>query len=444
MPPALPSILSAAERRASVLALGFGATVAMWAAGYVGRLPALVVPGPLLLASLLACLVAAGLALGRYAGLGAREGAAVGLLSGLLNLLVLGGLLGGARPGQGVPTAFVWLPGSILLAAVLAAAGAAAGARWARREPPYREWCAAFVRVAIAAALLLLVAGGLVTSSGAGLAVVDWPNTFGYNMFLYPFSRMTGGVYYEHAHRLFGALLGLTTLALAIQLQLREPRRWVRGVGWLALALVGVQGLLGGLRVTGRLTLSTDPAAMRPSIALALLHGILAQAVFAALVALGAFTSAAWRGPQPTGTPGTRRGRLLAAGLVAALVAQLVLGAAERHLGRLLLAHILFGVAVVAPLALHVGFRSWGLNPGIPLLQRLGLTLAGAAVLQVALGFLAFTVREMAASGGAAPGWSIATRTLHQGFGAALLGLAVLQLCWAFRNGGSGGGDCVY
>ena len=88
-------------------------------------------------------------------------------------------------------------------------------------------------------------------STGTGLAVVDWPNSFGYNMFLYPFSRMTGGIYYEHAHRLFGALVGLTTVVLAAMLQVRDARPWVRRLGWATVALVGIQGLLGGLRVTG-------------------------------------------------------------------------------------------------------------------------------------------------------------------------------------------------
>ena len=68
---------------------------------------------------------------------------------------------------------------------------------------------------AVMATLFLLIAGGLVTSAREGLAVVDWPNSFGYNMFLYPPSRMTGGIYYERAHRLFGSLVGLTVLVLA-------------------------------------------------------------------------------------------------------------------------------------------------------------------------------------------------------------------------------------
>ena len=70
---------------------------------------------------------------------------------------------------------------------------------------------------------MLISSGGLVTGFRAGMAVPDWPNTFGHNMFLFPFTKMTGGVFYEHAHRLLGSLVGLTALVLAILLSVRSP-----------------------------------------------------------------------------------------------------------------------------------------------------------------------------------------------------------------------------
>ncbi len=96
---------------------------------------------------------------------------------------------------------------------------------------------------------LLLVIGGLVTSKGVGLAVPDWPTTFGYNMFLYPWSKMVGGIFYEHSHRLVASGVGFLTLILAMLLWFQEPRKWVRWLGTMALALVILQGVLGGLRV---------------------------------------------------------------------------------------------------------------------------------------------------------------------------------------------------
>ena len=90
---------------AAVIVTGFGTTVALWAVGYVGRLPALTLPSPLLLVLFLAVLFAGGAALGRFSGAGAGGGAAVGLVSGLLNLLILGSLLTGERPNEIVPSA---------------------------------------------------------------------------------------------------------------------------------------------------------------------------------------------------------------------------------------------------------------------------------------------------------------------------------------------------
>src|SRR5262245_30921756 len=96
---------------------------------------------------------------------------------------------------------------------------------------------------------VLLCSGGLVTSHGAGLAVPDWPNTFGYNMFLFPVSRWVGGIFYEHTHRLIASGIGLMTVILAIWLWSVEPRLWVKIFGLCVVAAVCLQGVLGGLRV---------------------------------------------------------------------------------------------------------------------------------------------------------------------------------------------------
>jgi len=419
---------------AGILTVGFGTTVAMWAVGYVGRLPALLLPSPLLLGLLLVCQLTGGVVLGRHTGGGWRGGAAAGLLSGTLNLLVLGSFLTGPQANQVRPSALLWVPGSILVAGLLGAAGSGLGARFLVRLPFFQDWPAAFARVAIAATLLLLAVGGLVTSKEAGLAVVDWPNSFGYNMFLYPFSRMTGPIYYEHAHRLFGALVGLTTLVLALLLWRLEPRRWVRRIGWLALVMVVIQGILGGLRVTGRFTMGTTASQMAPSLTLALVHGVLAQLFFATLVALGAFTSPGWRRErEPQVRPSARFDQWFGVFLVGIVITQLVLGAAQRHFKGLLMAHIIMGVAVVAPLALNAGVRAWGLNPGAPLLQRLGLALLAGLAVQVALGFAAYVVIGAADSGAISRTFDVTLSTSHQWFGALLLGLVVTLTCWNFK-----------
>ncbi len=110
-----------------------------------------------------------------------------------------------------------------------------------------------------------------------------------------------------------------------------------------------------------------------------------------------------------------------------------MLGAAQRHLGTLLIVHIVFGVAVVAPVAIHTGFRAWGLNEGEKTLQRLGLILVGTVTMQVLLGLGAFLAVRGAASGDLSPAVEILLTTAHQGFGAVFLAASVVLLCLNFR-----------
>ncbi|MDF1665895.1 MAG: COX15/CtaA family protein, partial [Planctomycetota bacterium] len=96
----------------------------------------------------------------------------------------------------------------------------------------------------------LIFIGGLVTSKDAGMAVPDWPSTFGYNMFTYPWSKMVGGIFYEHGHRLVGSVVGFLTLTLCLWTAFTEKRAWLRRLTWVALLAVCIQGVMGGLRVT--------------------------------------------------------------------------------------------------------------------------------------------------------------------------------------------------
>src|ERR671929_1381628 len=85
---------------------------------------------------------------------------------------------------------------------------------------------------------VLIFAGGLVTSTGSGLSVPDWPNTYGWFMFTFPLEKMVGGIRYEHSHRLIASTVGFLILVLAFWLWRVEPRRWVRRLGFLALGAV--------------------------------------------------------------------------------------------------------------------------------------------------------------------------------------------------------------
>ena len=186
--------------------------------------------------------------------------------------------------------------------------------------------------VTAAVTFVLILFGGLVTNTGAALAVPDWPTTFGHNMFLYPWAQMVGGIFYEHSHRLLGAVVGVLTLALGVALW---PSR-LRWLGVAAVVVVVAQGVLGGLRVV--LQQGT----------LAILHGCLAQAFFGLLVAialLSARTSAPLLGSVPSST------RALTVATAALIYVQIVFGALLTHTGRVEL-HLAgaLGVFVLAPM----------------------------------------------------------------------------------------------
>ena len=177
----------------------------------------------------------------------------------------------------------------------------------------------AYAVLTAVAAFILLLSGGLVTSKGVGMTVPDWPNSYGYNMFLFPFSRWVGGIFYEHVHRLIASGVGLMTIILAVSLWMREPRKWVRVLGYIAVVTVIVQGVLGGLRVTMILD------------ELGIFHGMLAQAYISLLVVIAIATSKAvatggarWRWHAP----GLMRWAVV---LTILVYAQLALGATMRH-----------------------------------------------------------------------------------------------------------------
>jgi cytochrome c oxidase assembly protein subunit 15 len=225
-------------------------------------------------------------------------------------------------------------------------------------------WARVLIRAWVVATFLLIVLGGTVTSKGVGLAVPDWPTTFGHPMFSVPWGLWVGrgGIFWEHLHRLAGSVVGAMTLVVAMVLWMpwlhrklpyeltlsrpwwrrADPGRWDadrRGLRWLGVAavvLVIVQGVMGGLRVT---ELSTS---------LAVIHAVTAQlflclAVCVATVALNPLAVGAATvdtGPKPhqraAASPTSRHSpivRLLSLLLLAVLLIQLILGAVVRHSG---------------------------------------------------------------------------------------------------------------
>ena len=174
---------------------------------------------------------------------------------------------------------------------------------------------------------LLLGAGGLVTSHEAGMSVPNWPNSFDYNMFLFPPSKWTGGIFYERTHRLIASGVGLMTTILAVWLWLKDSRRWMHWIGTAAFLLVVAQGVLGGLRV------------VLADAQLGIFHAIIGQLFFALTAAIALFTSRWWWAqasarPDPTDLQvavGMTALRRLVLATTVLILCQLIIGATMRQ-----------------------------------------------------------------------------------------------------------------
>jgi len=170
----------------------------------------------------------------------------------------------------------------------------------------------------------LIWVGGMVTTHEAGMAVPDWPNTYGYNLFLYPWQAWLYGpfdVFIEHGHRLLGSAVGLLTLLMAVGLWRGDRRKLVARLGWVALAAVIVQGSLGGARV------------LLNERTLAMVHGSFGPAFFCLVVGLTIVTAPRWQSAEPaTTSAATGRVRRLALMTTLLAYAQLLVGANLRHL----------------------------------------------------------------------------------------------------------------
>ncbi len=196
-------------------------------------------------------------------------------------------------------------------------------------EPRFNPWLHRFAVLTALATLTLLGVGGLVTSHGVGMAVPDWPNTYGYNMFLFPPSKWVGGIFYEHSHRLVASGVGLLTTILAGWLWFAESRRWLRWLGVIAFFGVVLQGVLGGLRVV----LFKDQ--------IGIFHAALAQIFFTLVCALALFTSRWWTDGAGSSVPADRADgvarsawanlRHLFLFTTILIFLQLILGATMRH-----------------------------------------------------------------------------------------------------------------
>ncbi|MBC8523316.1 COX15/CtaA family protein [PVC group bacterium] len=422
---------------ARILTLAFAATTAMWVLSYTSLLFAGPSSGEVLF-------VLAGLSLAYAGTVNTKHGGSsvqsiwIGGISAFLNLMLLGSLVGGHSPGDILASGSTWfvilLGGSILLSLAGASIGKAL-----RPSIKFVDWRYRFFCVASLLVFLMLVTGGLVTGMEAGLAVPDWPNSYGHNMLLYPLTEMIApeneGVFFEHAHRLTGMFVGLTSLVM-----LFCSWRWsTKSVVWfsatIVFLMVCLQGLLGGLRVTGHLTLSQDRELLNPNLWIGVVHGVVGQLIFAGFVWITAMMSPSWRSSEldnKTNSKDVRAGWLL----VGVMVIQLTLGAVYRHMigdenlislsTHILYSHI--GVAIIVlVVAVVFGFRLIGKSNST--LRTHGLMLLVLVGIQLLLGGGAL-IAVLLRSGGAIPVYEVVLTTLHQANGALLLGASVASLAW--------------
>lgn len=296
-----------------------------------------------------------------------------------------------------------------------------------------RSGLRAYTKIVAVFTFLLLLAGGMVTSTGSGLAVPDWPLSFGQWM-----PAMEGGVLYEHGHRMIASLVGFLIVVEAVWLWRVEPRPWVRTLGWAALVGVVVQGLLGGLTVLMGL-----PDAVSVS------HAGLAELVFGATVVIALVESRSWFASGPdearldVHSPSLTSLGMLTAGVV---FVQILLGAIVRHTGAGLVIpdfplaygqivpplnslpvklHFAHRVGAVAT-AFVIGWtatRVWRAHRSDPQLRRPAGWLAILVIVQIALG-----------------GWTVLSykepivTTAHLGTGALLFGISLVVAVRARRR----------
>jgi cytochrome c oxidase assembly protein subunit 15 len=289
-----------------------------------------------------------------------------------------------------------------------------------------------FARFVVGCTVVLVLAGSLVTSTGSGLAVPDWPTTYGWNMFTFPPSMWVGGIFYEHGHRLIASTVGFLTIVLAVWIWRADPRPWMKRLGAVALAAVILQGILGGITVLFFLPDAISTA-----------HAALAEIFFCLTVSIALFTSPSWMKPSRAVDDGTLRA--VAAMTTALIYCQILVGAVMRHTGAGLaipdfplmfggimpdrwsgaiavhFAHRVGALAVttaIAATAAHV----WRHHRGRRELTRPAAALAALVLVQVTLGGLTVLTRR-----------DVAINSAHVVFGALVLATSLVLTLRSWR-----------
>ncbi len=252
------------------------------------------------------------------------------------------------------------------------------------------------------------------TSNDAGLSVPDWPTSFGS---LYRLPPMAGGVKWEHSHRMIAEVIGLLIIVMAVWTQRVESRKWMRVLGWTALAAVVGQGILGGVTVLNFLPWSVSTA-----------HATLGQMIFCIVVAMALFTSRGWlQDYEPIAEHGLLPSTPALAAIAAACIAvQLILGAAFRHYGMKLLPHLV-GACVVTAVVCWTVMRVLSRYGSVDHLRKPAQLLLTLLMIQLGLGFCAYLTRLRWGHNAVQP-WQImvVSTVSHVAWGALVLAVSVV------------------
>lgn len=297
----------------------------------------------------------------------------------------------------------------------------------------------------VCATFPLIWVGGLVTTYDAGMAVPDWPSTYGYNLFLYPWQTWLFGpfnVFIEHGHRLLGSAVGMIAIALVIVVFLCDSRRWVRGLALATLAAVIIQGVLGGMRVIGN------------DVQLAKVHGIFGPTFFGLCVAMAVVTSRLWReSSKPLPEDHDAKLQRLAVTTAGLVLLQIAVGAHLRHLPidfspAMFRGVVFFHLILAAALLVHVvllAVRVFRRHRQTAALARPALALVVLILMQLALGSgtwvvnyawpswmqgFAFTANFTLQAGGF---WQAIVVTGHQAMGSLILAFTVVLALRSLR-----------
>ncbi len=283
------------------------------------------------------------------------------------------------------------------------------------------SWLHGWAVATAAVAFPLILSGGSVTSLKVGMADPVWPTPPWYLLLMDWIGRGLGFAI-EHSHRQIGWIVGVLVVVLAVGLWIRERRRWVRWLGVACLLAVGLQGVLGGMRVVLHVRYGNE---------LAMLHGFTGQMVFSLLACTALVTSKSWKDAKPIESAEASRVQALTSVATALLIMQLLLGVWLRHAGLGLQVHLPLGLGLL--LLAIVSARSARGSPG---LSRVATCLLGLMLLQVLLGLASWW-----AGGGTVvlhadqiTSVRAVLSTLHVGVGALVLATSAILTIKSYRH----------